>query len=158
MESIIKNETGLPKLIKPLNRQSSMGRFSYFMNHTSSNGFSSLNLENILRDFDENFNKFSSNFNNSNSAGLENERMMIEIIKSDEIDEMLKDFILKNRVDYEHYNQAMNKTRYANKDSRKEFFEKFNKFAEITRKGYIKNNTPSFEFIKACKDRMKIEK
>jgi Ran GTPase-activating protein (RanGAP) involved in mRNA processing and transport len=152
MESIIKNETGLPKMIKPLNRQSSMGRFSYFMNHTSSNGFSSLNLENILRDFDENLYKFSSNFNNSNSAGLENERMMIEIIKSDEIDEMLKDFILKNRVDYEHYNQAMNKTRYANKDSRKEFFEKFNKFAEITRKGYIKNNTPSFEFIKACKE------
>ena len=48
--------------------------------------------------------------------------------------------------------EQFNKTSYVNYSCMKEFYEKYSQYNTLTRKHIIKNNTPSFAFIKSTKD------
>jgi hypothetical protein len=84
---------------------------------------------------------------------IENEKLMIKVFNTDKTYDILHEFVLnENRLIDEPQN--FNRTKYCSTESRKDFFTKYKNFNEIKRKGKVSINTPSYQFIKACKDQM----
>lgn len=73
-----------------------------------------------------------------------------------EDDQEYKEFDKKldNDVNHHKYDQLFGKTRYASSTSYSNFFAKYRSYGETSRKGLLKEVTPSYAFIKACKDHM----
>lgn len=90
-----------------------------------------------------------------------NENKLMQIINSENVIKSLDTFAFKTEGVFAYktinrFDKDFNKTLYSNKNSMNEFFKKYKKHKEYTRKNVIKKETPSFAFIKEIKNIYKV--
>lgn len=93
---------------------------------------------------------------------LDNKKLLLKVLDSETVTDHLDDFFSKDRLknhpeahnkhEDNYFGYSIDENKKDNYETLDEFWKKYRNFNDITRKGMIKNMTPSFGFIKSCQD------
>ena len=86
--------------------------------------------------------------------------LLVDIMGHEDVDDCLNEFIYKEKINRLNPIASVSsieaidfgRTRFVSADSSNVFFEKYQKFDDMKRKGNLNENTPSMAFINSCKN------